>query len=143
MVIITFFRDRKRALAMLIITGALFAGCLVTGVVLYGMKLYKDNTYRNVTATVSAYDTRDSNNVWTELFYQLDDQIHTVRIKGHSYWMKQGSEIVILVHPTEPEKIEIADYSGSALQVALIASIPSGVFFLLYLLSYIRVRRGT
>ena len=141
MVIITFFRDRKKALAMLIITGALFLGCLVTGGALYGMELYKAGTYRSVTATVTDYDTRDSKNVWTELFYTLDGQTHAVRIKGHSYWMKKDSEIAILVHPTEPEQIEIADYSGTSPKVALIASIPFGIFFLLYLINYIRVRR--
>lgn len=140
MVIITFFRDKKKAFAMLVITGILFFGCLLTGGVLQGIDLYKENTYHHVTATVSGYDTRDSKNVWTEFMYSLNGAEHIVRTKGHSYWMKEGNEIEILVHPSEPEQIEMVRNLGAKLKTALIASIPFGAFFLLYLINYIRVR---
>lgn len=135
------FRDKGKAKAMLIILGALTFALLAMALVSWGTKTYKLNAYDRVMAVVTDFDTRDGNNVWTEFAYTHEGSAYTVRLDGHSYWMRMGAEIELLVKPSEPDKVEVLRNIGVNTSTYLIGAIPFGVVFLIYLINYITILR--
>lgn len=141
MIYLIFFKDKKKAWLMMLITGVIVGCLLLSALIAGGIQLYKSSTYAQVTATVTDFDTRDGNNVWTAFTYEYNNTEHTVRLPGHSYWMRMDSEIDLLIHPDNPERAEVLRNSGTLPKVLFIVCIPFGVFFMLYGINYIIVRK--
>ena len=127
---------------MAIIMGIITAGFLLTAGIIWGVESYKINSYAHVKGTVADFDTRDGKNVWTEFEYSLDGQTYTVRLKGHSYWMRLGSEINLVVNPKIPDKAEVLYDDPHILSfIMLLPGGLFGVFLLLYLVNFLVLRR--
>lgn len=91
---------------MLIIFSCISMIILITCIIAFCIQLYKNYNYEIVSARVTNYNTSDSNNVWTEFSYEYEGN-HTVKQKGHSYYMIIGSDIELLVNPSDPSDVEV------------------------------------
>ena len=142
MVIAIWFGDIKKAKTMALIMGLLAAILLLTAGVTFAVKFSKIQSYDHISATVTDFDTRDGNNVWTEFTYTINDETITVRLKGHSYWMRIDSQIDLIVNPNNHSQAEVL--YGNPYTVSVIFLAATGlfvVFFLLYLINFHVLRK--
>ncbi|MDL2287963.1 hypothetical protein LJC32_01110 [Oscillospiraceae bacterium OttesenSCG-928-F05] len=136
-----FFKDKKQARLALVFLGILTLIFLIAALVPWSMEQIKMQTYHKVISVVTDYDTRDGNNVWTEFQYEYAGEIYTVRLKGHSYWMKPDSEIELLVNPAAPDEAEVLANYGALPPIRLMGAGLFGAVFLFYLINYIVAAR--
>ena len=137
MVLIIRFGDTRKAKIAAIVMGSLALLCLVITAVLWGINAYKMNSYDRVPATVTQFDTRDGKNVWTEFRYEYKNETKTVRLKGHSYWMRVNSEVELIINPKRPENVDVITPATG--KMPIVPLIPAGLFaffFILYFFNY-------
>ena len=142
MLITVWFGDIRKAKTAAVIIGALAAVLLVAAAVTFALKFNKIQKYEHVEATVTAFDTRDGNNVWTEFVYSVGGKPYTARLKGHSYWMRIDSMIDLIVNPNDPNHAEVLYGNPYTVSVILLAATGLfGLFFLLYLINFLVLRK--
>ena len=133
--------DTKAAKIVAMILGIITSALLIHAFISFGITKYKIKTYSHVTATVTSYDTRDANNVWTEFQYEYKNETYTIKIKGHSYWMHIGSEESLIVNPNKPREGQVLRYLGLVMPYTFYFSIPIGAVFILYFINFLVNRR--
>ena len=142
MIISVWFNNIKKAKTMAIIMGILTAVLVLSAGVVFATKYFKIHSYEHTKATITAYDTRDAENVWTEFTYSIADEQHTMRVKGHSYWMSIDSEIDVIVNPNKHSQAEVLYDNPYVLSlIILLAAGIFCVFFVLYLVNYLVLRK--
>ena len=140
--LMVWFGNYKKAKLMAIILGSIAAAFLLVSAAFWALETYKINAYEHVVSIVTDFDTRDGNNVWTEFAYSLHGQDYTVRLKGHSYWMKPNSSVNLIVNPKIPNQAKVLHDSPFILSlILLIGGGFFAVFFLLYLLNARAIRK--
>jgi len=139
---ITFFGDKKKALIVCLIMGIITLCFLLSALGLWLSDLYKIDNYTRVMSVVTNYNTSDGKNVWTEFSYEFEQQLYVVRLKGHSFWMTENAEIEILCNPANPEQIEIIKNIGIVSKISLFPAGIFGVFFVMYLINFLKVRKN-
>jgi len=137
MVFAIWFGDIKKAKTMAIIMGITTAILIILALFAFIVQLYKILSYEHMEAVITDFDTRDSNNVWTEFSYVIGEKLYTTRVKGHSFQMRIDSQINILVNKKNPGQAEILRDNPYLISlIILVAAVIFGLFFLLYLLNY-------
>ena len=137
------FEDIKKAKTAAIVFGVITACFLLAALAFFAVQSLKIHSYNQVSATVTAFDTRDGNNVWTEFSYPVEGELYNVRLKGHSYWMRINSEVTLLVNPKNPSQAAVLyDNPYTLPLIMLIAAGVFGLFLFLYTVNYLVLRKS-
>ena len=146
MLIIAWFSDIKKAKAMAIIMGVVTSLILLTSIVLFAHQYYKTITYIHIEAVITDFrvDTRDTNNRihWTEYEYSIDNKDYSIRIDQYLAGNRVGKQVSMLANPNNHSQVEIVHDNPYLMSVvALVGAGIFGVFFILYSINYLSLRK--
>lgn len=136
---ITFFRDKGKAKAMMLIFG-IFAAILLLvagGIKLYSV--YKLNSFEKVVGVVTDQSTIFDSAVYTDISYQVNGEEYTKRFTRYFSNTDEDGNINLLCNPATPEEPEILDYVGAEAPALFVVFGIVGAFFVIFFINYILV----
>jgi len=136
--LITFawFKDKKKALLVMIIFGAIAISLLLSSLITFVIHNNRVTHWEKVTGVVAANDITDGK-TWTEFSYSCNGEEYTTRLNQAYYTV--GSEKELLCNPEEPDKIALYFPQSIPAKILVFSAAFFGVFALLYFINYLTI----